>query len=69
MKETDIHKARSLKSSYITRDNSASLKLYNWELCSTIDGYKNGKNTYIYLKQQQQQNQDVSLNTFHLHGF
>jgi hypothetical protein len=40
MKETDIHKARSLKSSYITRDNSASLKLYNRELCSTIPRYK-----------------------------
>ena len=40
MKETGIHKARSLKSSYITRDNSASLKLHNRELYSTIDPYK-----------------------------
>jgi hypothetical protein len=48
MKENDIHKARSLKSSYITRDNSASLKLYNRELCSTIDDYKMEKMpTYI----------------------
>jgi hypothetical protein len=68
MKETDVHKVRSLKISYITRDNSASLKLYNRELCSTIDGYKNGENAYIYSKQQQQQNRDVALNTFRLHG-
>jgi hypothetical protein len=56
MKEIDIHKARSLKSSYITRDNSASLKLYNRELCSTIDAYKNGEIAYIYSEQQLQQN-------------
>jgi hypothetical protein len=64
MKETDIHKARSLKSSYITRDNSASLKLYNREPCSTIDRYQNGENAYIYSKQQQQQNRDAALKNF-----
>jgi hypothetical protein len=32
----------------ITRETSASLKLYNRELSSTIDRYKNGKNAYIY---------------------
>ena len=26
------------------------LKLYSWELSSTIDAYKNGKNAYIYSK-------------------
>jgi hypothetical protein len=50
MKGTDIHKERSLKSAYITRDNSASLNLYNRELCSTIDRYKNGENAFIYSK-------------------
>jgi hypothetical protein len=51
------------------QNNNASLKLYNWELCSTIDRYQNGENAYIYSKQQQQQNQDVALKTLHLHGF
>jgi hypothetical protein len=40
MKEADIHKARSLKSSYITRVNNDSLNLYNREPRSTIDHYK-----------------------------
>jgi hypothetical protein len=43
------------------QNNSASLKLYNRELCSTIDRYKNGENAYIYSEQQQQQNRDVAL--------
>jgi hypothetical protein len=34
-----------------------SVKLYSRELCSTIDAYKNGKNAYIYSKQNQQQNE------------
>jgi len=32
----------------IIRETSASLKLYNRELSSTIDRYKNGKNAYMY---------------------
>ena len=43
------------------QNNSASLKLYNWELCSTIDRYQNGENAYIYPKQKPQQNQGVAL--------
>jgi hypothetical protein len=30
---------------------SASLKIYNRELSSTIDRYQNGENAYIYLEQ------------------
>jgi hypothetical protein len=51
------------------QNNSALLKLYNRELCSTIDAYKNGENAYIYFKQQQQQKQDAALKTLRLHVF
>jgi hypothetical protein len=46
-----------------------SLKLYSWELSSTIDRYKNGTNAYIYSKQQQQWNQETALKALRLHGF
>jgi hypothetical protein len=46
-----------------------SLKLYGQELSSTIDRYKNGKNAYIYSKQQQQRNQENALKALRLHGF
>ena len=51
------------------QNNSVSLKLYNREPRSTIDAYKNGENTYIYSKQQQQQKQDTVLKTLCLHVF
>jgi hypothetical protein len=69
MKETGIHKARSLKKFIHNQNNSASLKLYNRELCSTIDRYKNGENALLYSKQQQQQNRDIALKYLRLHGF
>jgi hypothetical protein len=43
------------------QNNSASLKFYNREPCSTIDPYKNGENAFIYSKQPQQQKQDAAL--------
>jgi hypothetical protein len=50
------------------QETRIKLKLYSRELCSTIDGYKNGENAYIYSKQQQQKNQDVALKALRLHG-
>jgi hypothetical protein len=67
--KTVCHKTRNLKYKCIPRKLEYLLKLYSRELCSTIDRYKNGENAYIYSKQQQQQNQDVALNTLRLHGF
>jgi hypothetical protein len=48
------HKTKNIKHSCITPEPEWSLKLYSWELLSTIDRYKNGETTYIYSKQQQQ---------------
>jgi hypothetical protein len=53
----------------LTRVTITSSKLYNQDRSSTINRYKNGESAYIYSKQQQQQNQDVALNTLRLHGF
>ena len=64
VKKTICHKAINLICSCITRELESVLKLYNRELCSTIDRYKNGENAYIYSKQQQQQNRDVALKIY-----
>jgi hypothetical protein len=68
-KETVCYKPRSLKHRGITRKPEYLLKLYGRELSSTIDRYKNGKNAYIYSKQQQQQDRENALKALHLHGF
>jgi hypothetical protein len=68
-KETVCYKPRILKHRGITRKPEYLLKLYSQELSSTIDRYQNGKNAYIYSKQQQQQDRDVALKDLHLHGF
>ena len=68
-RRTVCHKPRSLKHRGITRKPEYLLKIYSRELSSTIDRYKNGKNAYIYSKQQQQRNQDTALKALRLHGF
>jgi hypothetical protein len=68
-KRTVCYKPRNLKHRGITRKPEYLLKLYSRELSSTIDRYKNGKNAYIYSKQQQQRNQENALKALRLHGF
>jgi hypothetical protein len=68
-RRTVCYKPRSLKHRGITRKPEYLLKLYSRELSSTIDRYKNGKNAYIYSKQQQQRNQEIALKALRLHGF
>ena len=46
------YKTRNLKHRGITRKPEYLLNLYSQELSSTIDRYQNGKNAYIYSKQQ-----------------
>jgi hypothetical protein len=48
-KKVDCHSTRIFTYICITREASASSKLYNRELSSTNDTHKNGKTTYIYL--------------------
>jgi hypothetical protein len=60
-RKTVCHKTRNLKHRCITPELEWSLKLYSRELHSTIDGYQNGENAYIYSKQQLKKNQDVAL--------
>ena len=43
VRKTVCHKARNLICSCITRELESVLKLYNRELCSTIDHYKMAK--------------------------
>jgi hypothetical protein len=68
-KRTVCYKPRNLKRRGITGKPEYLLKLYSRELSSTIDGYKNGKNAYIYSKQQQQQDRENTLKALRLHGF
>jgi hypothetical protein len=49
-RKTVCYKPRNLKHRGITRKPEYLLKLYSRELSSTIDRYKNGKNAYIYSK-------------------
>ena len=61
IKNTVCYKIRNLIYRCMTRKLECLLKLYNRELCSTIDRYQNGENAYIYSKQPQQQKQDAAL--------